>query len=459
MIIIEILIFLSTVLPLFHLLNALLTRRRRTVGTPCSERAMSILIPCYNEEDTIAMSIRGLLAMDYTNYQVIYINDGSHDGTMNVLNKALGLVCADMSPCVEDKRAYALFNQKTRRLGIEAVYRSHRYPNFLVIEKKNGGKSESLNAGIHYAENDLIVTLDADSVLDRQALVRMSRVFEDENVVACGGSIHIMQGYDPAYLEKRIGAKRRGLITMQILEYLKGFYIYKLSLAKQKALAIISGAFGVFTKDILKSVGGFRKTLGEDIDITLKIQVMIHKTAKKIVYLPDALCYTQCPESWHDLVRQRIRWQKGFINCITYHKWFLLKTFLTKSLSFHFLVEALVVGLVSCLFTVFTYAFVGILAFGDVQTITVFAIYFGFGVVFNVLYALAAVAVSVRHNKYPRAILKKTVAAMLLDIMFYRFFNLAMYLGGTVSYFWRHSSDHRWNKVARSKRVFSIGRI
>ena len=459
MIAIELLIFLSTVLPLFHLINALLTRKRRNAAAPRSEKAMSILIPCFNEEDTIAMSMRGLLAMDYTNYQVIYINDGSYDGTMDALQKELDLVAENIQPTMEDKRTYALFSQKTHHLGIEAVYRSRRYPNFLVIEKRNGGKSESLNAGIHYAANDIIVTLDADSVLDKQALQRMNRVLEDADVVACGGSIHIMQGYDPAYLEKRIGRKRSTLITMQILEYLKGFYIYKMSLDKQKAMAIISGAFGVFTKDVLKRVGGFRKTLGEDIDITLKIQIAIHKTAQKIVYLPDALCYTQCPESWHDLVRQRIRWQKGFINCIAYYRRFLLKTFLVKSLSFHFFVEAMVVGLVSCVFTVFTYVFVGVLAFGDVHTVVVFGIYFGFGVAFNVLYALGAVAVSVRHNRYPQAILKKTVAAILLDIVFYRFFNLAMYLGGTVSYFWRHSTDHRWNKVARSKRVFNVGSI
>jgi cellulose synthase/poly-beta-1,6-N-acetylglucosamine synthase-like glycosyltransferase len=96
---------------------------------------------------------------------------------------------------------------------------------------------------------------------------------------------------------------------------MKGFYIYKISLHKQNATAIISGAFGAFRKDILMQAGGYRKTLGEDIDITLKIQFMIKNTNKKILYMPEALCYTQCPENWKDLFRQRIRWQKGFINC------------------------------------------------------------------------------------------------------------------------------------------------
>ena len=459
MILIELFIFLSTILPLFHLVNALCTKKRRAAVHDKEKKPMSILVPCFNEEDTIALSLRGLLAMEYAAYEVIYINDGSCDGTMDALSAALDLVPEDALSDISDLRAHKVFRSRTRSLGIRGIYRSRRHKNFFVIDKQNGGKSSALNAGICFAHHDLIVTLDADSVLERTALSRMSGAMSDKDVVAVGGSIHIMQGYDQGYLKGRFEKKRGVLVTMQILEYLKGFYIYKLSLAKQNATAIISGAFGVFTKDILLRAGGFRKTLGEDIDITLNIQQMIHKTHKKLLYLPDALCYTQCPESWRDLTRQRIRWQKGFVNCAGYYRRFLLKTMFTKSLSFHFFIEALLVGICSCTFTVFTYAFVAVLAFGNAQTAVVFGIYYGFGLVFTVLYALSAIFISIKHNRYPKAILKKAVPAILLDILFYRFFNLAMYIGGTVSYFWKRGGRHDWNKVARSKRAFNVGNI
>lgn len=437
MIVIELLIFLSTVLPIFHLFNALLTHRKKQECTPCPEKPFSVLIPCYNEEDTVRSSLKGLLSMDYKCYEALYINDGSTDNTLGTLHGLLNLI------------------QVTRPAGcppgVNAVYRSKRHPHIRVIDQCNGGKSEALNAAIQLARADLVVTLDADSVLDKNALPQMNRAFEDGDLVAAGGAIHIMQGYDPSNLKASSGRTRAALISLQILEYLKGFYLYKLSLSKQHATAIISGAFGVFRRNILFEIGGFRKTLGEDIDITMRIQQLIRKTGHKILYLPEALCYTQCPENWHDLVHQRLRWQKGFVDCAHYHRRFLLRTFLCCSLSFHFFVEALIVGLCSCLFTLFTYVFAAALAVGDPHTLTTFLMYFAFCLIFNLIYSLSAFVVSARYNHYPKPMVGKAVAAILLDILFYRYFTLFMYLGGTLLYFCNHTGNSRWNKVARTK--------
>jgi cellulose synthase/poly-beta-1,6-N-acetylglucosamine synthase-like glycosyltransferase len=372
--------------------------------------------------------------MDYDNYEAIYINDGSEDNTLEVLQSILSLYTIGKGTNGDES----------------VVYRSGLYPNFYVIDKPNGGKSEALNAGISLASSDLIVTLDADSVLERDALQHMSCVFEDADVVAAGGSVHIIQGY--AAPDRRLSIKP--MVMLQILEYLKGFYIYKMSLSKQRAMTIVSGAFGVFRKEILILAGGYRKTLGEDIDITIRIQQMIHKTKKKILYIPKALCYTQCPENWRDLKNQRIRWQKGFIDCVVHYKAFLFKTFLYKSLSFHFLIEAMAVGLCSCLFTIFTYVFVAVLAFGDIQTVGVFGAYYLFCLAFNIIYSLSALAISVRYNRYPRHILRKAWLAIVLDILFYRYFNLIMFLGGTLLYFWKRGSQNDWNKVSRIKREY-----
>ena len=440
MAIFELFIFFSTILPMFHLINALLSRKQQIKCTTDQQKAFTLLVPCFNEEDTVGVSIDGLLGMDYQNFEAIYINDGSTDGTFRMLFERLDLEeLPRIEACPEIVRA---------------VYRSLKYDNFTVIDKQNGGKSDALNTGILYAKSDLVVTLDADSVLKKDALQRMNSAFEDESVAAAGGAIHIMQGYDLSYRRTRDAEKSDMLISLQILEYLKGFYIYKMSLSKQRALTIISGAFGVFKKDILIQAGGFRKSLGEDIDITMRIQRMIYHTGQKILYLPEALCYTQCPESWRDLRRQRMRWQKGFIDCAVHQMRFLLKTFLLRSVSFHFFVEALLVGICSCLFTILTYIFVVAMAFENGQLTYMFLQYYGFCLVFHLIYAICAITISAQYNRYPKTIVRRMGMAILWDVLIYRYFGLLMYLCGTVSYFWSRSGHDCWDKCARQKEAY-----
>lgn len=436
MMFLELLIFFSTVLPLFHLINALLTRRKH-IETSAAERRISILIPCYNEEDTVALSVRGLLQMNYRHFEAIYINDGSDDGTLEKLIQLLKLKqVPDVFLC-----------------GRATLYRSQKYRNFRVIDKHNGGKSSALNMGLQLAKSEIVVTLDADSVLDRGALKVLCSAFEDPNVVAAGGAIHIIQGYDPAFYNRRYRGVRNVLVSLQMLEYMKGFYIYKLSLAKQNAVAIISGAFGAFKRSALIAAGGYRRTLGEDIDITMRIQKMIHNTRMKVVYLPDALCYTQCPENWHDLLQQRLRWQKGFVDCTVHHRKFLLRTCLYKSLSFHYLIEAFVIGQCSCIFTALNYLLVLGMALVHPAVAHTFVIYFTLCVLTNLFYTLGAIVTSRKYHRYPHGAWKKILLAILLDVLFYRFFNLLTYTAGTIAYFWNRG-DARWHKVSRSKQCY-----
>lgn len=433
MVLLELLIFFSTILPLFHLINAFLTRKKHMISN-CAERKVSILIPCYNEEDTVSLSIHGLLQINYRNYEAIYINDGSNDGTLQKLDDLLKL----------KRMPEVLLN------GRATVYRSEKYRNFCVIDKHNGGKSDALNAGIKIAKSEIIVTLDADSILDKNAIKILNNAFEDPNVVAAGGAIHIIQGYDQGLYNHRYKGLRNTLVSLQMLEYIKGFYIYKLSLSKQNATAIISGAFGAFKRSALTAVGGYRRTLGEDIDITMRIQQMIHNTKMKVLYIPEALCYTQCPENWHDLLRQRLRWQKGFVDCTMHHKKFLLQTFLYKSLSFHYLVEAFVIGQSSCIFTALNYLLIPALVVLYPGSAQVFVFYFLLCLLLNLLYTAGALSVSRKYHRYPKGSWKKILRAILLDMLFYRYFNLFTYMAGTVSYFWNRRNAN-WNKVARSK--------
>jgi cellulose synthase/poly-beta-1,6-N-acetylglucosamine synthase-like glycosyltransferase len=433
---IELLIFLSTVLPLFHLFNALFARRKKPASAPGPGRPVSVLVPCYNEEDSVAISVVGLLKTGYKNLEAIYINDGSVDNTFGRLNALLDL---EEAPDI--------------LLGIGTVYRSRKHPGFWVIDKPNGGKSAALNAGIRLARADVVVTLDADSVVEQGALNVIDRAFCDENVVAAGGAIHIMQGYAPKHVMRGYSRARKAVVALQMLEYLKGFYIYKLSLARQNALAIISGAFGAFRKQILLDVGGFRRTLGEDIDITISIQRHIRHTKQKVIYLPEALCCTQCPENWRDLKRQRIRWQKGFIDCAVHHRRFLLKTFLFRSLSFHFVVEALAVGTLSCLFTLMTLAAAAVMMFAEPAAMPTFLMYHVVCIVISLTYGGVALGISACYHRYPRGAWRQLLAAMLLDVLFYRYFTLLMFLGGLAAYFWGGSNAQQWNKAARCKQV------
>lgn len=207
----EMFIFLSTILPIFHLLNAILNRTRQNEYNDCAQKKMfSILIPCFNEEDTVGISVDGLLAMNYKNYEALYINDGSDDRTLAALDQALEL-----------KKIPTPF----RAQEIKSVYQSQKHRNFYVLDKGKSGKSAALNLGISYARAALVVTLDADSILKGDALERMNCAFEDQKLVAAGGSIHIIQGYNPSYLSSRLKLISRMIVTLQILEYLKGFYI------------------------------------------------------------------------------------------------------------------------------------------------------------------------------------------------------------------------------------------
>lgn len=125
------------------------------------------------------------------------------------------------------------------------------------------------------------------------------------------------------------------LVRAQALDFMKAFYVNKVSLARFKALAVISGAFGIFTKKALLDVGGYRSTVGEDIDITLKMHKYMAKHKKsKVLLIRDAVCYTELPENWKDLFKQRVRWQKAFVDCLFHFGPFLLKTLFTKPVSF-----------------------------------------------------------------------------------------------------------------------------
>ncbi|MBM7539856.1 glycosyltransferase family 2 protein [Amphibacillus cookii] len=302
-------------------------------------KSVSILIPAFNEEKVIKYCLSGILNSHAQHFEAIFINDGSSDRTFHVLKKALKLVRTK-------RQLRGELNYQT----VKAIYQSKRYPYLYVIDKENGGKADALNAGVDYAKHELVVTLDADSVLAPDAIVEMQQAFIDPKVIAAGGVVHIgqgMRGKLPTF-------SLSGLLRFQVLQYLTAFYLHKHVQSKLGAITVIAGAFGTFKKSALIAVGGYRRTVGEDMDITLKIQQLIKKTGagEKLIFVPKATCFTECPSTFSDLFNQRMRWQKAFIDCvITYRYRFFRQMKCLPSL--YLLLDSLLLGTVNAFFMIF----------------------------------------------------------------------------------------------------------
>jgi cellulose synthase/poly-beta-1,6-N-acetylglucosamine synthase-like glycosyltransferase len=269
------------------------------------EPPVSVLVPAYNEEATIAASVRSMLQLDYPELEVIVINDGSRDGTLAALQREF-----ELAPYPE------AYWQRLAVQPVRGIYRSASFPNLRVLDKENGGKADALNAGINAARFPLVCNVDADSVLERASLRRVVTPFlGSPQVIASGGTVRIANGCTvrDGFLE-RVGLPRKLLPLLQIVEYLRAFLFGRMGWAPFNAVLIISGAFGVFRKEAVVSAGGYRHdTVGEDMELVVRLH-RLHRLAGKpyrIAFLPDPICWTEAPESLKVLRSQRTRWQRG----------------------------------------------------------------------------------------------------------------------------------------------------
>ncbi|EJW17881.1 glycosyltransferase family 2 protein [Paenibacillus alvei] len=424
---------------LLYTIIPLLFSKVKKVNHELSEKSISVLVPAYNEELTIKNCIEAMNQVNYRNYEVIIINDGSTDHTFHRLEELL-----ELKP-VQRTGDGKLFYQ-----AIKGVYGSARYEHIFVIDKQNGGKADSLNAGIDCAQTDIVITLDADSMLEFDSLKYVNQYFHDEDVIALGGTVKIVQGAekkDGVIVEKFTG---KGLIKSQILNYIHGFYVRKLTQSVFNSIVVISGAFGAFYKDILVQVNGFRSTVGEDIDITLKIHEYLkaNHLKKKLVYAPEAVCYTECPENIKNFNKQRIRWQKAFVDCILIY-WSQLSQKFRPGVSLFFAIDGFVLGTLTA-FTTIIY-FINILLFGG--NIMHMLILFSIIIVVNAAQIITSLYLC---KKYDSSYSLRDYITMFLfsqyELLTYR--NLLLYLNivGTIKYF---DNDEGWGFVER-KGVASI---
>ena len=278
--------------------------------------AVSILAPAHNESSTIVESIKSLLKLNYGVYEVLVINDGSTDSTLERLMNEFKLVktCHYYVPLIETK-------------PVRGIYKSKKpeYENLVVIDKENGGKADALNVGINVSRYDYICCIDADSILEDNALLKAIRPFhEDRNVAAVGGIVRIVNGCEVVNGRVvKVGLSKKLLPLFQVVEYLRAFLSGLMFWNVFSGTLIISGAFGVFKKSIVLEVGGYRTdTVGEDMELVTRIhrRMIEEKRPYKILFIPDPVCWTEAPETIKILARQRNRWHRGLLDTLLIHR-------------------------------------------------------------------------------------------------------------------------------------------
>ncbi|MFE1245343.1 glycosyltransferase family 2 protein [Fictibacillus sp. NPDC058756] len=278
-------------------------------------KPVSIIVPAYNEELGIKESIRSLLSINYPQYEVIVVNDGSSDQTVETVIEYFKM-----------KKIKKAIQMRIDTQPIKGIYHSTIHPNLWLVDKINGGKADALNAGLNVSSFPYICSLDGDSVLERDAFLKVMKpiIDSDETVIASGGSIRIANGckIHEGQVEK-IGLSENPVVIMQVVEYMRAFLMGRIGLSRYNWLLIISGAFGVFSKSWVIEAGGYKRdTVGEDMELVVRLQRLIKdkKEDKKVVYVPDPVCWTEAPEDLKYLHRQRNRWHRGLFDSLWIHK-------------------------------------------------------------------------------------------------------------------------------------------
>ena len=273
---------------------------------------ITLLVPAHNEEKSIRVSIRNLLELDYPELEVIVINDGSKDRTLEELQDEFKLRPVRM-----------VYVQEVPSAEIRGLYRSDSDPRLLVIDKQSAGsKADAVNAGLNAATSPYVCIVDADSILEPDSLLRiMVPVLADpKHVVGVGGIIRILNGSEIQGGQLlRVRLPRKSLEVIQVIEYLRAFLIGREAWAQGNMMLIISGAFGLFRTDLVRAIGGYRaEAIGEDCDLVVRLhRHLIEKGQEyRIQFVPDPVCWTEAPSDLKSLGRQRARWHKGLLDTL-----------------------------------------------------------------------------------------------------------------------------------------------
>lgn len=273
---------------------------------------VTIVLPARNEATTILESVRALLALDYPELELIVVNDGSTDETLELMRSAYSL-----------REAGILYISEIPTAPVRCCYLSRTEPRLLLVDKEGGGtKADAVNAGLNAASGAFVCIIDADSILERDALLRLMAAvhIETKVVVAAGGIIRVVNGSEiKSGVVQRVHLPSAPLEVLQVVEYLRAFLIGRDGWAKVDMLPVISGAFGLFRTSALREIGGLdRTTVGEDFDVVIRLHRRMREKGEKyrISFVPDPTCWTQVPSDVRSLGKQRTRWQQGMLQVL-----------------------------------------------------------------------------------------------------------------------------------------------
>lgn len=407
---------------------------------------ISIVVPAYNEEVTIVQTIHSLLKLDYRIYEIIVVNDGSKDGTGELVEKTFNLhqvysPIRRQLPCQEQISVY------------EGADPSGKVP-ITLINKKNGGKADSINMGINASKYPYFVCMDADSILQKDSLTKIAvPVLENQDVVAVGSMIRISNDSvfeDGELVQLRLPKKLTP--AFQVLEYERTFLASRILLDKFNANLIISGAFGLFKKEAVINVGGYHVgCMGEDMELIMKLHAYYRANKKPylIKYAYDAVCWTQAPERMRDLMKQRKRWHIGLIQSMMGHK----SVFTKASYIYYLLYEMLspVIELLGLLVTGLAFGF-GLL--NVPYMILLFSVYALFGALLTVISFVTRNYLS--NNRVRFGDVVKAFLLCIPENVLIRF--LMAWTRMAAVFFWRGKKT-QWGQIKRVKIDYDSNKV
>ncbi len=294
-----------------HMRRVAFGDRRKMITSPFVP-PISIIIPAYNEEECIVDSVDALRLLEYSQFEIVVVDDGSTDRTLARLTEAYQLTVSHQP-----------LRMRVPCQPIERVFTSQRIPNLVVLTKQNGnGKSDAVNAGINASRYPLLCVSDADAVLEKDALERVVRPFLERprETIAAAGIVRIVNGCSiRSGRVTEVRAPRNPLAALQTLEYLRAFLASRTAWSRLGALFLVSGAFGLFRTDAVVEVGGFSTTtLGEDLELILRLHHHFRERRRhyRVVFIPDPVVWTEAPETFAALRNQRDRWHRGLLECL-----------------------------------------------------------------------------------------------------------------------------------------------
>ena len=305
-------------------------RRKNTHLTPYAKYVIdkspytpgvSIIAPAYNEERTIVNNARSLLAQDYPTFEVIIVNDGSKDKTLDLLIENFQLV--------EVPFAYVehIHTKPYRRLLKSTNPEYHR---LIVVDKENGGtKADAVNAGLNASSYSYFINTDVDCILANDAILQCIMPFlEDNSVIAVSGIMAVSNG---CKIENGQIVKARPphmpAPLFQTLEYMRSFLVGKMGWSTINAMPNVSGGYGLFDKKIVIAAGGYRSdSFAEDMDMLIRMvgYCCDFKRKYRVVQIPATCAWTEVPSSVRTLYRQRVRWGRGLLQTFVRHRDFML---------------------------------------------------------------------------------------------------------------------------------------